>query len=246
MEQKLARWDEDFMTVCLGLARQAEGRTAPNPMVGAIVVSSEGIIVGRGAHRAAGQPHAEVVALEEAAEAARDGTLYVNLEPCTHHGRTAPCVPAIVASGVKRVVIGMPDPHHIVDGAGIKALREANLDVTVGVLEQECHFLNRAFIKRVVKKLPWVVLKLATTLDGRIADRNGKSRWVTGTEARQFVHELRNRLDCVLVGRGTVQADDPSLTVREVSRSRDPARAVLDTNLSISPSSRICKSAHRQ
>ncbi len=229
------------MNICLVLARQGEGRTAPNPMVGSIVVSTDGIIVGRGFHRQAGEPHAEVLALEEAGESARDGTLYVNLEPCNHQGRTPPCAPRVVASGVKRVVIGMQDPNEKVDGSGIKLLRDAGLDVIVDIMRDECYYLNRGFVSRVTKSLPWVVLKLATTLDGRIADRNGKSRWVTGTEARQYVHDLRNKIDCVLVGRGTVQADDPNLTVREVSRSRDPLRAVVDTNLSISPTARICK-----
>jgi diaminohydroxyphosphoribosylaminopyrimidine deaminase / 5-amino-6-(5-phosphoribosylamino)uracil reductase len=241
METKPTRWDEDFMSLCLVMAKQAEGRTAPNPMVGSLVVSTDGIIVGRGYHRQAGEPHAEVLALDEAREAARDGTLYVNLEPCNHQGKTPPCAPRIIESGVKRVVVGMQDPNKKVDGSGLKLLREAGLEVIVDILRDECFYLNRGFVKRVTENLPWVVLKLATTLDGRIADRNGKSRWVTGTEARQYVHDLRNKIDCVLVGRGTVQADDPNLTVREVSRSRDPVRAVVDTNLSISPTSRICK-----
>jgi diaminohydroxyphosphoribosylaminopyrimidine deaminase/5-amino-6-(5-phosphoribosylamino)uracil reductase len=241
MQQKQARWDLDFMTLCLTQARQAEGRTAPNPMVGAIVVSVDGVVVGKGFHRSAGLEHAEVVALNEAKEAARGGTLYVNLEPCNHFGRTPPCAPLVIESGIKRVVIGMLDPHEIVAGAGIKALEEAGLDVVVGVLEDECRFLNRAFVKSVTEKKPWTILKMATTLDGKIADRNGKSRWVTGTEARQYVHNLRNKVDCVLVGRRTVDLDDPVLSVRDVLRGRDPRRAVLDSHLSTARESKIYK-----
>ena len=229
------------MTLCLTQARQSEGRTAPNPMVGAIVVSEDGIVVGKGFHRAAGLEHAEVVALNEAQDAARGGTLYVNLEPCNHFGRTPPCAPRVIESGIKRVVISMVDPHDIVSGAGIKALKAAGLEVVIGVLEEESRFLNRAFIKSVTEKLPWTILKMASTLDGKIADRNGKSRWVTGTEARQYVHNLRNKVDCVLVGRKTVEHDDPVLSVRDVLRGRDPKRAVLDSNLVTAKDSKIFK-----
>lgn len=242
MQEKQARWDLDFMTLCLTQARQAEGRTAPNPMVGAIVVSEDGIVVGKGFHRAAGLDHAEVVALNEAQDAARGGTLYVNLEPCNHFGRTPPCAPRVIESGIKRVVIGMMDPHDIVAGAGIKTLEAAGLEVVVGVLADECRFLNRAFIKSVTEKLPWTILKMASTLDGKIADRNGKSRWVTGTEARQYVHNLRNKVDCVLVGRKTVELDDPVLSVRDVLRGRDPKRAVVDSHLVTDRDSKIYKS----
>jgi len=241
MQEKQARWDLDFMTLCLTQARQAEGRTAPNPMVGAIVVSVDGVVVGKGFHRVAGLEHAEVVALNEAKDAARGGTLYVNLEPCNHFGRTPPCAPLVIGSGIKRVVIGMLDPHDIVCGSGIRALEEAGLEVVVGVLEDECRFLNRAFIKSVTEKMPWTILKMASTLDGKIADRNGKSRWVTGTEARQYVHNLRNKVDCVLVGRKTVELDDPVLSVRDVLRGRDPLRAVVDSHLSTARESKIYK-----
>ncbi len=227
------------MLLCLSLARQAEGRTAPNPVVGAVVVNDEGTVVGKGSHPGAGQPHAEVLALEDAGEAAKGGTLYVNLEPCNHHGRTPPCTDAVIASGVKRVVIGMQDPNEVVNGSGIQRLKDAGLEVVVGVLSDECIWINRAFIKAKTTKMPWVVLKLATTLDGRIADRFGKSRWITGPDARQYVHQLRNRVDCVLVGRKTVVADDPALNVRDVARGRNPMRAVIDSNLSISRKSRI-------
>jgi len=227
------------MSLCLSLARQAEGRTAPNPLVGSVIVNEQGVVVGKGVHQATGQPHAEVLALEEAGDEAKGGTLYVNLEPCDHQGRTPPCTDKIIESGIKRVVIGIQDPHELVNGAGIKKLENAGLKVSSGVLQDECTWLNRAFIKTCTTKLPWVILKLATTLDGRIADRFGKSRWITGPDARQYVHELRNRVDCVLVGRQTVVADDPSLNVRDVTRGRHPLRAVLDSNLTIPPKSRI-------
>jgi diaminohydroxyphosphoribosylaminopyrimidine deaminase/5-amino-6-(5-phosphoribosylamino)uracil reductase len=235
----MKRWDPHFMSTCLSLAKQAEGRTAPNPMVGAVVVDDAGNIVGSGFHPQAGQPHAEVFALEEAGILAQGATLYVNLEPCNHHGRTPPCTDKIIASGVKRVVIGMKDPNPLVDGTGIQALEAKGIETCIDVIAEECTWLNRAFVKRVKTKLPWVILKLATTLDGRIADRFGKSRWITGPQARQYVHELRNRVDCVLVGKRTVLADDPSLNVREVSRARDPIRAVLDSNLSLPKTSKI-------
>jgi diaminohydroxyphosphoribosylaminopyrimidine deaminase/5-amino-6-(5-phosphoribosylamino)uracil reductase len=238
-KKKLERWDVDFMSLCLSLARQGEGRTAPNPMVGSVVVNGEGSVVGKGFHQAAGEAHAEVNALDAAGEAAAGGTLYVNLEPCNHHGRTPPCTERVIASGVKRVVVGMQDPHEVVNGAGIRKLEDAGIEVVTGVMSEECTWLNRAFIKTCSKKQPWVILKLATTLDGRIADRFGNSRWITGPDARQYVHRLRNRVDCVLVGKKTVVADDPALNVRDVARGRNPLRAVTDSNLSISKKSRI-------
>jgi diaminohydroxyphosphoribosylaminopyrimidine deaminase/5-amino-6-(5-phosphoribosylamino)uracil reductase len=236
---KLERWDADFMSLCLSLARQAEGRTSPNPHVGAIVVDKSGEVVGKGFHPAAGEPHAEVFALDEAGSAAEGGTLYVNLEPCNHHGRTPPCTEKVIASGVKRVVVGMRDPHELVDGSGLRRLEEAGLTVTVGILADECIWLNRAFIKSVTSKLPWVILKLASTLDGKIADRFGKSRWITGPDARQYVHELRNKVDCVLVGTKTALFDDPALNVRDIARARNPVRAVIDSRLAVPRKSRV-------
>ena len=236
---KLERWDADFMSLCLSLARQAEGRTAPNPLVGSVVIDKDGGVIGKGLHHGAGLAHAEVNALDEAGISAEGGTLYVNLEPCNHHGRTPPCTEKIIASGIKRVVVGIRDPHEIVDGSGIKRLEEAGITVVVGILSDECTWINRAFIKAVTTKLPWVILKLATTLDGKIADRFGKSRWITGPDARQYVHELRNKVDCVLVGTKTVLADDPALNVRDIARGRNPFRAVLDANLVVPRKSRV-------
>jgi diaminohydroxyphosphoribosylaminopyrimidine deaminase/5-amino-6-(5-phosphoribosylamino)uracil reductase len=239
---KLERWDADFMSLCLSLARQAEGRTSPNPHVGAIVVDKSGEVVGKGYHPAAGEPHAEVFALDEAGSSAEGGTIYVNLEPCNHHGRTPPCTEKILASGVKRVVVGIRDPHELVNGSGLKRLEEAGLQVTVGIHADECTWLNRAFIKSVTSKMPWVILKMATTLDGKIADRFGKSRWITGPDARQYVHELRNKVDCVLVGTKTVLLDDPALNVRDIAKGRNPARAIIDSKLVVPRKSRVFRS----
>lgn len=229
--------DERFMRAAIGLARRAAGRTSPNPMVGAVVVR-QGRIVGRGYHARAGGDHAEVRALRQAGEAARGATLYVNLEPCSHFGRTPPCVKAVVEAGVERVAAGMIDPNPRVAGSGVQALRRAGVRVDVPVREEECRRLNEAFVKHVTQGLPFVALKLAASLDGRIATAAGDSQWVTGPEARKFVHRLRNRYDAVLVGSGTVLADDPQLTCR-LPGGRDPWRVVLDGRLRTPATARL-------
>ncbi len=221
--------DERYMRAALRLARRAAGRTSPNPMVGAVAVRG-GRVVGRGYHARAGGDHAEVAALRQAGDAARGATLYVNLEPCSHFGRTPPCVKAVIDAGVKRVVAGMVDPNPVVAGRGVSALREAGVGVEVRVREEECRRLNEAFVKHVTQGLPFVTLKLAASLDGRIATATGDSKWVTGPAARKFVHRLRNEADAVLVGSGTVLADDPQLTCR-LPGGRDPWRIVLDRRL---------------
>lgn len=233
--------DTELMSRCLELAGLARGRTSPNPMVGAVAVDKEGNIVGEGHHRAAGQPHAEVEALNQAGEKAAGGTLYINLEPCCHYGRTPPCTEKIIASGIKRVVAGPMDPNPEVRGQGIQALENAGIEVTQGVLEEKCRLFNRAFFKFKTTGMPWVILKLASTLDAKIADHAGSSRWISGPEARQYVHELRNVCDCVMVGGATAVKDDPQLNVRNVPNSRDPMRAVVDTDLLVSPEAKICE-----
>lgn len=228
------------MKQCFELALQAEGRTSPNPIVGAVVVSPEGEVVGTGFHPKAGEPHAEVFALNEAGEKARGATIYVSLEPCCHHGKTPPCTDKVIASGVKKVVAAMTDPNPKVAGVGFEKLRTAGIEVVEPVLEDEARWINRAFIKVITTGMPWVILKLASTLDGKIADRTGTSKWITGPEARKFVHELRNRTDCVLIGAATARLDNPELNVRDIYRSRNPKRAVIDPNLTIDPASRLC------
>jgi diaminohydroxyphosphoribosylaminopyrimidine deaminase/5-amino-6-(5-phosphoribosylamino)uracil reductase len=225
--------DEELMRECLKLAQQAEGRTAPNPMVGSVVLDQSGKIVGRGYHQRRGEAHAEVNALNDAGEKARGGTIYVNLEPCCHHGKTPPCTDKVIASGVKKVVAGMIDPNPVVGGGGVKALQDAGIEVVSGVLEKECLRLNRGFIKRIKTGLPWVCLKLATTLDAKIADRHGGSRWITGAEARHFVHQMRNSFDAVLVGTNTALIDNPSLNVRDIENSRDPVKVLVDKDLKV-------------
>ena len=201
------------MAAALALAQRALGRTAPNPAVGAVVVQA-GEIVGKGATRPPGGPHAEVVALAEAGAAARGATLYVTLEPCCHFGRTPPCTDAIVAAGVARCVVAVADPFPLVNGGGITRLRDAGIAVDLGLMEQEAVALNAGFFARVRTGRPLVVAKYAMTLDGRIATRTGHSRWITGEPARLAVHVLRDRSDAIVAGAGTIAADDPALTTR--------------------------------
>ncbi|MFP4037868.1 MAG: bifunctional diaminohydroxyphosphoribosylaminopyrimidine deaminase/5-amino-6-(5-phosphoribosylamino)uracil reductase RibD [Desulfobacteraceae bacterium] len=222
--------DERFMWEALRLARKGLGRTSPNPAVGAVVVR-EGRIAARGFHRRAGEPHAEVEALNRLEGPVLGGdTLYVTLEPCNHTGRTPPCTRFILERGIKRVVVGMRDPNPRVAGGGCEYLRQHGVEVKEGVLEQPCLELNEAFIKHVRTGRPFVSAKSAATLDGWIATATGHSRWVTGERARRFVHTLRDRTDAVLVGVGTVLADDPSLTTRiPGKRGKDPIRVIADT-----------------
>ena len=217
------------MRRALNLARQAAGRTSPNPMVGAIVVK-DGKVVGEGCHLCAGTPHAEVHALAAAGEAARGATVYVTLEPCCHHGRTGPCADALINAGVKKVVAAMTDPNPKVAGGGLARLRAAGIEVVEGVLAAEAALLNEAFIKWVSTEMPFGLMKTAMTLDGKIATRTGQSRWITGEAARAMVHRLRDQCDAILVGVGTVMADDPELTARLPSGDgKNPLRVIVDS-----------------
>ncbi|MGY4803023.1 bifunctional diaminohydroxyphosphoribosylaminopyrimidine deaminase/5-amino-6-(5-phosphoribosylamino)uracil reductase RibD, partial [Teichococcus aerofrigidensis] len=208
-----AAQDVAQMRAALALAARGLGNTWPNPAVGCVIVK-EGVVVGRGWTAPGGRPHAETEALRRAGAAARGATAYVTLEPCCHWGRTPPCADALIAAGVARVVVAMQDPDPRVDGAGLRRLREAGIAVASGMLEAEARALNAGFLKRLASGLPLLTLKLATTLDGRIATRAGESQWITGPAARRAAHALRGRHDAVLVGSGTALADDPDLTCR--------------------------------
>jgi diaminohydroxyphosphoribosylaminopyrimidine deaminase/5-amino-6-(5-phosphoribosylamino)uracil reductase len=236
--------DRDYLRLALRLARRGRGDTAPNPLVGAIVVRG-GRIVGRGYHRRAGGPHAEVVALGRAGERARGARLFVNLEPCCHHGRTPPCVDAIVGAGVREVIASMRDPDPRVNGKGFRALRAAGVRVRVGLMAGEARALNREFRRSIRSGLPLVTLKAGMSLDGRIATWSGRSRWITSSRSRAAARALRRRHDAVLVGVNTVLADDPRLTA-EPRRSRAPhapARVVLDARLRTPPAARCLDGA---
>jgi len=230
--------DRYWMAQALALAALGEGTTRPNPLVGCVVVK-DGTVVGRGFHRAAGEPHAEALALAEAGARARAATLYVNLEPCAHHGRTAPCAEAIVRAGVHRVVAAVTDPNPLVNGRGLLALRSAGIAVAEGVLACEARALNAPFLSTHERGRPWVTLKAAQSLDGRIAAAGGSSTWVTGEASRRYAHRLRFRHDAVLVGAGTVRRDDPRLTVRLPGVDAARRRVVLAPRLALDPRARV-------
>ncbi|MDN5302440.1 MAG: diaminohydroxyphosphoribosylaminopyrimidine deaminase [Thermoanaerobacteraceae bacterium] len=230
--------DNFFMERALRLAEKGMGSTSPNPMVGAVLVK-DGEIIGEGFHKKAGEPHAEVLALKQAGERARGAELFVTLEPCSHYGRTPPCVQAIIKAGVTGVVAAMEDPNPLVSGRGIKMLEEAGIQVRVGVMEERARKLNEVFIKYITTKKPFVVGKIAQSLDGKIALSSGISRWITGEPARIRAHELRSRYDAVMVGIGTVLADDPLLTCRLPGREKDPVKIVVDSTLKIPVNARL-------
>lgn len=228
------------MARCIELARQAEGRTAPNPLVGCVIVDPRGQVVAEGWHRRAGEPHAEVDALARLGFKAPGCTLYCNLEPCAHrkNRRTAPCAPAVAQAGIARVVLGMGDPIRSHAG-GAAWLRRQGIEVVRHVLRRECEELNRAFVTWARRGRPLIVLKAAMTLDGKIATRTGESQWITSKEARRHAHGLRDRLDAIMVGSGTVLADDPMLTARGIRGGRDPVRVVVDSRLRTPPAARL-------
>jgi diaminohydroxyphosphoribosylaminopyrimidine deaminase / 5-amino-6-(5-phosphoribosylamino)uracil reductase len=230
-ETKVSREAENFMAQALQLARRALGRTAPNPAVGAVIVKN-GRVVGKGYHRAAGEPHAEVEAIRVAGPEAVGSDLFVTLEPCNHHGRTPPCTKAILEAGIERVWYGIDDPNPGVRGGGAKTLKDAGMEVVGHVSEYRCRKINEVYVTNVTLNRPFVYLKLAMSLDGRIATRTGHSQWITSEESRRKVHRLRDKVSAIMVGVGTILADNPLLTTR-LSRGngRDPVRIVADSNL---------------
>ncbi|MCX5686723.1 MAG: bifunctional diaminohydroxyphosphoribosylaminopyrimidine deaminase/5-amino-6-(5-phosphoribosylamino)uracil reductase RibD [Candidatus Omnitrophica bacterium] len=235
--------DEKYMRVALDLAKKGKGFTSPNPMVGAVIVKN-GRIVGKGYHKRCGSAHAEVNALKNAAKFAKGATIYVSLEPCGHFGRTPPCTDALVESGIKRTVIAMKDPNPANNGRGIKKLVKSGIRVKVGILKEEAARLNKPYIKFITKKMPYVTVKIAESLDGKIATRTGESRWITGDDSRRFVHDLRARSDAVMVGVNTVIKDDPLLLSR-TSKGRQPIRIIVDSHFRTPKNARIFSEVKR-
>ena len=229
--QTTSAFDREMMQKCLQLAQRAAGKTASNPMVGSVVVK-DGVIIGEGFHPEFGQPHAEVFALKAAGEKARGATVYVNLEPCNHFGKTPPCADALVKAKVAKVVTGMVDPDPRVAGGGIQKLRNAGIEVIVGVEEAACRQLNEAFIHRIEHQQPFGILKYAMTLDGKIATTTGHSAWVTSKASRHLVHQVRSTCDAVIIGGNTVRKDNPSLTTHGVTE-HNPLRVVMSRSLDL-------------
>jgi len=232
------------MHLALQLAKKGMGQTNPNPMVGAVIVK-DNTIVGRGYHHRGGEPHAEILALRQAGKAAQGATLYLNLEPCDHFGKTPPCTRAILDARVKRVVAGMKDPNPLVSGRGIRRLSRGGIQVEVGILQKECQELNAPFCKFITRQEPLVTLKAAASLDGKIATRAGNARWISSEASRNYAHRLRQAMDAVMVGVGTVLKDDPLLTVRVAGKKqvRHPLRIVVDSRLRIPFQAQIVRTA---
>jgi diaminohydroxyphosphoribosylaminopyrimidine deaminase / 5-amino-6-(5-phosphoribosylamino)uracil reductase len=234
------------MRRALELAYRACGRTSPNPMVGAVVVK-RGKVVGEGYHSRAGHPHAEVEALRRAGKKAKSADLYVNLEPCCHFGRTPPCTDAIIQAGIKRVFVGMKDPNTQVGGKGLRALKSQGIIVVTGILKKECMKLNESFLKVITTGMPFVILKTAMSLDGKIATRSGDSRWISGELARNHVHKIRNHVDAIMVGTETVLKDNPRLTCRLKTKSvKHPVRIILDRRNRVPLSANVFKNSRSQ
>ncbi len=229
--------DEDYMKIALSLASRGDGWTSPNPMVGAVIVK-DGQVIGRGYHKRYGGPHAEINAISDARESIEGATFYVTLEPCSHYGKTPPCVDRIIEAKVSRVVIGTVDPNPLVSGRGISLLNDGGIETKVGVMKKQCEDLNEKFFKFMRTGMPFVTLKYAQTIDGRIASYTGHSQWISSAPSLRLAHRLRALHDAVLVGIGTVVADDPDLRVRLV-RGRNPLRIVVDSSLRIPPGARV-------
>jgi diaminohydroxyphosphoribosylaminopyrimidine deaminase/5-amino-6-(5-phosphoribosylamino)uracil reductase len=231
--------DDFYMARALAIAERGRGRTSPNPMVGAVVVDPEGVVVGFGSHEAVGGPHAEVHALRAAGDRARGATLYCNLEPCSHMGRTGPCAPRVADAGIARVVLAVEDPNPLVNGRGVAVLRDRGVQVTAGVMRDEARALNRPFFSVMLRRRPSVTMKVALSLDGRIAEADGVRTRLTGPAANRLIHRERAEIDALAVGSGTVLADDPLLTPRGAYRYRPLTRVVFDTRLRTPPRAKL-------
>ncbi len=230
--------DEYFMKLALREGYKGLGKTSPNPPVGAILVEPQTLkVIAKGYHRGYGLAHAEVEAIEKAGERAKGTTLYVTLEPCNHYGKTPPCTKKILEAGISKVICGIRDPNPLAQG-GLEFLKSRGIEVKSGVLEKEIKILTRFFLSRILRKTPWIIIKVASSLDGRISVSTGDSKWITDLKARKMVHKLRSIVDAVLVGKNTILKDDPKLTTRLV-KGKNPLRIVLDTNLSLSPNFQV-------
>lgn len=230
--------DERYMWLALDLAAQGLGSTSPNPMVGAVLVK-DGEIIATGYHQKAGGPHAEVIALDAAGDAARGATLYVTLEPCSHTGKTPPCTDRILQAGVRKVVVAMQDPNPLVNGRGLAKLHDAGVRIKTGVLQDKAARLNEVFVKYISTKRPFLTMKAAMTLDGKIATRTKASRWISGERSREYGHRLRHHNDAIMVGIGTLLADDPRLTTRLPEGGRNPLRIVIDSKAQTPVTARV-------
>ncbi|QQS35093.1 MAG: bifunctional diaminohydroxyphosphoribosylaminopyrimidine deaminase/5-amino-6-(5-phosphoribosylamino)uracil reductase RibD [Ignavibacteriales bacterium] len=234
--------DESYIQLAIEIAKRGIGYVSPNPLVGCIIVKDDRI-VGAGYHEKFGENHAEINAISSSRENLEGTTLFVNLEPCSHTGKTPPCVDKIIEHKIKRVVIGTLDMNPLVSGKGIRKLKSAGVEVKVGVLEKECIQLNRFFFKHITKKIPYVTIKAAQTVDGKIADIKGNSKWISSIESRRYVHNLRSQYDAILIGAGTANKDNPLLTVR-LTEGRNPRRIVVDTNLVLKTTHKLLTNNH--
>lgn len=235
--------DEQYMKMALALARRGAPWACPNPLVGAVIVKN-GRVIGKGYHRCCGENHAEINAIESATEPVRGSTVYITLEPCSHHGRTPPCAERLLKEKPGRVVIGTIDPNPVVSGRGLAMLKRHGIETRAGVLEEQCRDLNEVFFKYIRSRIPFVTLKFAQSLDGKIATCTGHSRWISSEPSRVFAHRLRSLHDAILVGSGTIVKDDPELTCRLV-KGRDPLRVVVDSDLKIAPGARVLQDQAR-
>ena len=232
---------EQYMKLAIKMAEKGAGYTSPNPLVGAVIVSNNEII-SKTYHAKFGDPHAEAVALSLAGNKTRGATLYVNLEPCCHHGKTPPCTQQIINSGISHVVIGTSDPNPLVNGKGIEELKSSGIKVTCGILKEESKQLNEFFFKYITTKKPFVILKAGMSIDGKIATKRGDSKWITNDKSRKFVHQMRNKIDAIMVGVGTILEDNPSLTTRiKQQKSKDPKRIIIDNLLKVPSGAQIFK-----